>query len=924
VGGKHAFVSYAHADFAYVRRLVTWLSQRGADVWFDEDIPTGERWESVLRERVESAGVLVVVMSPSAAASEWVEQEVRLAQALRIPVLPLLLAGGVILGLDGVQYEPVLDGRLPSDAFVGRLLHGGGSADRVPRARVQHQIGAVPGEAQCFQHRDLLTEVDAALSGGGTAIVSQVLTGLGGVGKTQLAAALARQFIDSASLDVLVWVTAQTRDAVVSAYARAARELLGADKTDTEAAAQAFVEWLSATTGQWLIVFDDLADPDHLTGLWPPRSVSGRVVVTTRRRDDALTSHGRMLAVGVFTPEQAHSYLTEKFGTEIERLVEADQLAADVGYLPLMLGQAAAFIADQHITCADYRRRLSQAKTLVDVVPEPGAGPDDYRLPVAAALLLSVGVADELRPAGLARPLLAMLSLLDPNAIPAEVVTAAATATYLTQHRANAAGSADPVIAEQARDALMCLARLNLVDLAADENNAAQYIRVHGLVQRATRDQTEAKLIDAAALAAADALVEAWPNVERDAALAVQLRSNAAALQTHAEDRLWAPDAHVLLFRLGESFGQAGLVTAAINHFEQLRDAAESRLGPDHPYTLNTRNSIARWRGEAGDPAGAADALQALLADYLRVLGPDHPATLNIRNSLTYAQGLAGDPAGAAAAVEALLADYVQVLGANHPDTLAIRDNLARWRGEAGDPAGAADALQALLADRVWVLGPDHPGTLTTRGNLALWRGLAGDPAGAVAEYEIVLADYLRVLGPDHPDTLGIRHSLASLRGEAGDPTSAAHALQALLTDQLRVLGPDHPDTLATRDSLAYWRGEAGDPAAAAAEYEIVLADNLRILGPDHPDTLATRDNLARRRFEAGDPAGAADALQALLTDYLRVVGPDHPATRTTRDNLAYAQGETRRRWWWPLRRRPRRPVYRQHPMFRNPGRAEY
>jgi hypothetical protein len=901
-------VSYAHADFGYVRRLVTWLLQRGVDVWFDEDIPTGERWESVLRDRVESAEVLVVVMSPSAAASEWVEREVRLAQTSQIPVLPLLLAGEVILGLDAVQYEPVLDGRLPSDAFVWRLPRGGESADRVPRARVRHQIGVVPGEAQCFQHRDLLTEVDAALSGGGTAIVSQVLTGLGGVGKTQLAAALARRFIEAASLDVLVWVTAQTRDAVVSAYARAARAILGVGESDTEAAAQTFLEWLSATTGQWLIVLDDLADPDQLTGLWPPRSVSGRVVVTTRRRDDALASHGRMVAVGVFTPEEAHAYLAEKFSTRPERLVEADQLAGDVGYLPLMLGQAAAYIADQHITCAEYRRRLSQAKALVDVVPEPGAGPDDYRLPAAAALLLSVGVANGLRPPGLARPLLAMLSLLDPNGIPAGVVTTAATATYLTHQRTDAAGAAEPVIAEQARDALMCLARLSLVDLVTDESSAVQYIRVHGLVQRATRDQTEAELVEAAVLAAADALVEVWPDVERDTALAFQLRSNSVALRACAEGLLWVPDAHALLFRLGESFGQAGLVGAAINHFDQLRGAAESRLGPDHRYTLNIRNSLARWRGEAGDPTGAANALQALLADCLRVLGPNHIHTLTTRNNLAYAQAEAGDPAGAATAFEALLVDYVQVLGADDPDTLAIRDNLARWRGEAGDPAGAADALQALLTDRLRILPPDHPDILTTRGNLALWRGEAGDPAGAAAEYEIVLADYLRVLGPDHPHTLTTRDNLACLRGEAGDPAGAAAALQALLADRLRVLGPDHPDTLATRDKLAYWRGEAGDPADAAAEYEIVLADYLRVLGPDHLATLATRDSLAQRRFEAGDPAGAAAALRALLADYLRVLGPDHPATRTTRDNLAYAQGETRRRWRWPLRTRPRRP----------------
>lgn len=37
---------------------------------------------------------------------------------------------------------------------------------------------------------------------------------------------------------------------------------------------------------------------------------------------------------------------------------EAAELAADLGYLPLALAQAATFIRDRHETCAGYRRRL--------------------------------------------------------------------------------------------------------------------------------------------------------------------------------------------------------------------------------------------------------------------------------------------------------------------------------------------------------------------------------------------------------------------------------------------------------------------------------------------------------------------------------------------------------------------------------------
>jgi hypothetical protein len=226
----HAFVSYAHVDFAYVRRLVARLRQRGAEVWVDDEIERGARWGEVLRERVESCAVLVLVMSPAAAASEYVRREVDLARALQKPIVPLLLEGGTIYDLHEVQYEEVRDGRMPSEAFLAGLPRDSGLAGREPRPRVQHLVGSVPNRADCFQERDLLAQVRSAIAGGGTAVVTQVLTGMGGVGKTQLAAAVAHELIDGANLDALVWVSALRRDDVVSAYARAGHEIRGADE----------------------------------------------------------------------------------------------------------------------------------------------------------------------------------------------------------------------------------------------------------------------------------------------------------------------------------------------------------------------------------------------------------------------------------------------------------------------------------------------------------------------------------------------------------------------------------------------------------------------------------------------------------------------------------------------------------------------
>jgi hypothetical protein len=863
--GGYVFVSYARSDAAYVRRLVAFLRRAGVMVWTDTNVEAGGRWRRTIMERIDGAGALVVVMSPAAGVSEWVAEEVDRARSLGKPVLPVLLAGEVIFGMGQRQHEDVKGGRTPSAAFVARLRDLTARSEQPPRRpqyrELSYLVGIVPNPADCFQHRELVDRLDAAVAGSGTAIVTgvadqgsgrpRILSGLGGVGKTQLAADLARRLREHGAINALVWITATDREAVLNGYAEAAHTVLGIEPGDPQAAATALLGWLSATTDAWLIVLDDVTQPAVLDGLWPPTSLTGRVVVTTRRRDAAMASHGRIVQVGLFTPADANAYLSAKLADRPDHLDGADGLVDDLGYLPLALAQAAAYIVNKDITCAEYRRRFAdQRRRLDSLTPASGQLPDDYPTPVAAAWALSIAAANQLDPAGLALSLLTGLSMLDPNEIPAPLVRTPAMLAYLTKHRTTTGSSPVPSVdEEQATDAIACLAQLNLADTTT-EPGGDRRVRVHALVQRATRDQTNEKAQTAAVDAVAQALVEYWPQIERNAALGQALRANAAALRCHGEDRLWCHGAHPLLFRIGRSLGEAGLVTAAIEHSQHLTYEAARRLGPDHPDTLTTRDNLAYWRGEAFDAAGAVAAFEDLLADRLRVLGRDHPDTLTTRNNLAYWRGEAGDPAGAAAAFEDLLADRLRVLGPDHPDTLTTRNNLARWRGQAGDPAGAATVTKDLLADRLQVLGPDNPITLTTRNNLAYWRGQAGDAAGAVAAIEELLADYLRVLGPNHPDTLATRINLGCWYGRAGDPAGAVAAFEDLVADHLRVLGPDHPETLATRYDLAYWQGQAGDPAGAAAALEELLADYLRVLGPDHPDTLITR-NLARGRGQA-------------------------------------------------------------------------
>ncbi len=206
---------------------------------------------------------------------------------------------------------------------------------------------------------------------------SAYLSASGGTGKTQLAAALTHQLWDSRAVDLLTWVKASNRNAILTGYALTLAELGAADPgDDLLAAAQRFLAWLSRTERRWLVVLDDLADPADLDGLWPA-GTDGRVVVTARR-DGTLTAPNRRIApVPAFSTREALAYLSARLATDPGQRTEALDLAHDLDCQPLGLAHATAALICTGASCRDYRgwyhdrkRRMSAAS-----VP-PGGSPD--------------------------------------------------------------------------------------------------------------------------------------------------------------------------------------------------------------------------------------------------------------------------------------------------------------------------------------------------------------------------------------------------------------------------------------------------------------------------------------------------------------------------------------------------------------------
>jgi len=764
---------------------------------------------------------------------------------------------GISGGVPGRVAWPVLSGRVPpvADAYIPRAESGVGLAG-----------GLNPGETVV-----LVTAGDAA----------GVLGGLGGTGKTQLAVAIARMLWEQREVDLLVWVTASSRDAVVTGYAQALADVGAPDRwREPEAAAARFVAWLAGTGRPWLVVLDDLTDAVVLDGLWP-LGASGRLVVTTNRPDTALRAHGpRVAEVGAFSSRESLDYLFTKLQADRTQWTGAVELATALGFLPIALAQAGAVMAGTGLSCREYLTRIAGQRRL------PGALAGAGFSSVAATCVLALEFAGQLPPAGLARPMLALISMLDPNGIPGAVLTSRACCAFLAGFRGSA-----PADGASARAAVYALAQLGLVTI--DTTSAARTVRTHELVQAVVRQGLPAAESGQVARAAADALFQAWPQQAVPAAALDQaLRDCTARLSQAAGALLWAPQCHPVLLRAGQSLDDAGLTGPAIAYWQAMTDLARPRLGAAHPQAIYAGERLAA-AGEAADAAGRhADAIpvhERVLAERERELGPAHPDTLNARNSLARAYTAGGRAGDATRLAERALADCERALGPGHPGTLTARANLAHAYRAAGRPKEAISLFEQILAEREKVQGGDHPDTLAARGNLGSAYRAAGRLRDAIGAYKRALADRERVQGPDHPDTLTARANLADTYHLAHKLKDALPLYERTFADRERVQGPDHPDTITACGNLASAYHSARKLTMALPLYERTLADCERVHGADHPDTLASLGNLAHAYHTAGRLTEALTVFERTLAECERVLGPGHPLTETARENYQAA-----------------------------------
>ena len=700
--------------------------------------------------------------------------------------------------------------------------------------------------------------------------------GMRGSGKTQLAAAVAAR-CEEEGWPLVAWIHAASRKEIIAGlYELAPRIGIDAPKNiPLEVIVQRLLDRLrSAEAADRLFVFDNVENPDDLRDLIP-EGTGVRTLITTTRHLDWDGPGWLRLTVCAFDREQSISLLCERTGDT--RREAADRIAEVLGDVPLAITQAAATAQQGGYASSGYFDRLNHHLLESNMSRLEG---DDYPDAVGIALLMAYEQAlEQLRTTHpqqerIAVSLLGALSLLAASGVPTHWLLALD-------------GDSDAV-----RDTLSVLNSASVIQESSDgDKTFIHWLQGHAYRETYLNDQKklgEAHTCAASVLSGIDVNRLEDGEQRRDETHHLIEQFLSVTSQEYSHSLFSEPQVSSKLAETLHYATSLGMSQLALGLTDSVTRACDV-LGPHHPDTLTSRNSLAGSYRDAGRLDKAIALYEQILEDSIRVLGLDHPRTLTSRFDLAGAYRASGRLEEAIALYEQVFSGRSRVLVPDDRSTLTARDHLADTYWEAGRLDEAITLKKQILADAMRIMGPDSSGTSAVRLSLAATYREAGRLDEAITLHQENLDEVSRALGLDHPETLTLRHRLAGTYRDAGRLDEAIPLFEQNLTDFTRLAGPDHPHTLSSRGTLAGIYRDAGRLDEAIPLFERNLEDRTRTLGLDHPETLASRHSLAGAYREAGRLDEAIPLFEQNLEDRTRTLGPVHPVTLTSRNNLASA-----------------------------------
>lgn len=726
---------------------------------------------------------------------------------------------------------------------------------------------------QFFTGREaLLKRLHIQLRTAQASAFGQVISGLAGIGKTQLAVEYAYRHQEE--YQAVLWVHAEKAETLITSYIEIAR-LLQLPQKDAEAQeeiVQGVKDWLSSQQN-WLLILDNANEPDVLSTFLPLK-VAGHILVTTQASDLTYLSldFGHAFTVPKFTKKQDVPFLLRRAGlsqVSSQDRLSARKIADQLDGLPLALNQVGVYLARTGCSLDTYWKMYRQQRPRLLRTTEDRS----YPRSVAKTFLLSFGKVEQRNPA--AADLLRLCAFLAPDVIPEELLTKGAREL----------GNVLAPVTENAyllNQAIADLRAYSLLTRVPQTNT----LTIHRLLQAVLRDmmtvqerkQWKQRIIHALHAAFPNVELQDWFTCER---LMPHVFLSLAQNNASEGDLVLAS----LAYKAGTYFGERGQYIEGEPLYVYALSIQERLLEPQHRDIARTVNDLANLYHHQSKYEEAEQLYLRAKDFWEQQLEPEHLQLAPVLNNLANLYWTQGKYAQAEPLYKRSLAIREQQLGPQHPQLLQTLSNLATLYHQQGKYAQAESLYKRSLAIRERQLGPEHLQISYPLNGLGETSREQGKYPEAEQFFRRALDIRERQLGVKHPQVVPPLHGLANLYHEQGRYEEARQMYERVLAI-LEPLGSQHSWRAYPLNGLAKLCSDQKSYGEAERLFRRALQIRCQALGAQHPDTAETMHDFALLREAQGKKEKARIWYRRALAVREQALGVDHPKTTATRAQL--------------------------------------
>ncbi len=640
---------------------------------------------------------------------------------------------------------------------------------------------------------DVLEKLHSALKSDKAAALAQAISGLGGIGKTQTAVEYTYRYRNE--YDAVLWVKADSREALISDYAALAQvlDLPEKDAKEQNLIAAAVRRWLENNSG-WLLVFDN-ADEPRLLEDYIPINHKGHILLTSRAQLFDNLGISKPVELEKMPPDEAKEFLLKRTGRSDLSQVENEailKIVEELDYLPLALEQAGAYIKELKAGFSNY---LSSYRTRgMDMFKKHLPVTGKYPKSVATTWLLNFEEVEKKSKAS--AELLTASAFLNPDNIPFELIIMGAPELGEMISSAIKGIEKDPLVLDEL---LLPLTRYSLIS-----RDVGTY-SILRLVQAVIRDRIGKDAERIWAERTVKAINSAFPAVEfSNWHLCERLIPHAqAGFELIKKYEFEFEEAASLLNQTGFYLNEHARYAETEPMYRRALEMSEKLLGKNHNDVATSLNNLAGLYMTKGKYNQAKPMYKRALKIREKSLGKDHIDVAHSINNLAELYRTQEKYNKAEPLYLRSLEIKEKSFGKNHPDVAISLNNLGELYRAQGIYAEAELMHKRALEINEKSLGKNHPDIAISLNNLAGLYDSQGKYAKAKPIYRRALKIFEKSFRKDHPYIATLLNNLAELYKTEGKYGKAELFYRRALEIYEKSLGKNHSSVAMVLENLA-------------------------------------------------------------------------------------------------------------------------